>query len=66
MGIPMLVMIQEDMAAHKLVAMYERLSKTRRDIYDVWFFFKHRWPVNKKIVGTSNRHELCDLFKNLH
>ncbi len=50
MGIPMIVMIQEDMAAHKLVAMYERLSRTRRDVYDVWFFFKHRWPVNKKIV----------------
>ncbi len=50
MGIAMKVMIQEDMAAHKLVAMHERLTKTSRDIYDVWFFFKHRWPVNKEII----------------
>ncbi len=50
MGIAMNVMIQEDMAAHELVAMYERFNKTARDIYDVWFFFKHQWPVNKKIV----------------
>ncbi len=50
MGIPMKVMVQEDMAAHKLVAMYERLTKTNRDIYDVWFIFKNRWPLNKKIV----------------
>lgn len=50
LGIAMQVMVKADMAAHKLVAMHERIGKTNRDIFDVWFFFKNSWPVNKKIV----------------
>ncbi len=50
MGIAMRVMVQEDMAAHKLVAMYERIGRTNRDIYDVWFFLQHNWSINKNIV----------------
>ena len=46
----MLVMTREDMFANKLVAMSERLGKTNRDIYDVWFFLKSNWPINKNIV----------------
>lgn len=55
LGISMLVMAQEDMFAHKLMAMYERIGKTSRDIFDVWFFSKNNWEINKKIVeGRSN------------
>ena len=43
-------MIKEDMVAHKLCAMYERIGKTNRDIFDVYFFLKDNWPVNKQIV----------------
>jgi len=50
LGISMQVMIREDMTAHKLCAMYERIGKTNRDIFDVQFFLSHDWPVNKKIV----------------
>lgn len=50
LGIAMQVMVQEDMAAHKLVAMHERIGKTNRDIFDVWFFLSHNWPINTKIV----------------
>lgn len=50
LGIPMQVMVQEDMFAHKLVAMHERIGKTNRDIFDVWFFFHNNWPINKKII----------------
>ena len=50
LGISMQVMIKEDMAAHKLCAMYERIGKTNRDIFDVQFFLAHDWPVNKKII----------------
>lgn len=52
LGISMKVMIKEDMAAHKLVAMYERIGRTNRDIFDVWFFLEHEWPINKQIVET--------------
>ncbi|MFA6047298.1 MAG: nucleotidyl transferase AbiEii/AbiGii toxin family protein [Parcubacteria group bacterium] len=50
LGISMLVMIEEDMFAHKLMAMHERIGKTSRDVYDVWFFLENRWPINKEIV----------------
>ncbi len=50
LGISMLVMVQEDMFAHKLMAMIERVGKTSRDIFDVHYFAKNNWPINKKIV----------------
>lgn len=50
LGISMMVMVPDDMFAHKLMAMYERIGKTSRDIYDVWFFLQHRFPINKEIV----------------
>ncbi len=50
LGISMLVMVQEDMFAHKLMAMLERIGKTSRDIFDVQYFAKNNWPINKKIV----------------
>jgi predicted nucleotidyltransferase component of viral defense system len=50
LGVAMQVMIREDMFAHKLVAMYERIGKTSRDVYDVWYFLKNHWPINKDIV----------------
>ncbi|KKQ16955.1 MAG: hypothetical protein US31_C0024G0004 [Berkelbacteria bacterium GW2011_GWA1_36_9] len=50
LGISMKVMVQEDMFAHKLCAMYERIGKTNRDIFDVWYFSQNEWPINKKII----------------
>ncbi|MBU2416795.1 hypothetical protein KKA89_02310 [Patescibacteria group bacterium] len=38
------------MFSHKLMAMHERLGKTNRDIYDVWFFEKNNWPININII----------------
>jgi predicted nucleotidyltransferase component of viral defense system len=50
LGIPMLVMVKEDMFAHKLVAMIERGKTASRDIFDVWFFLDSHWRINKNIV----------------
>ena len=38
------------MFANKLMAMYERLGKTNRDIFDVYSFAKDNWPINKELV----------------
>lgn len=46
----MKVMIKEDMLAHKLVAMLERIGRANRDIFDVWFFLKNDWSVNEEII----------------
>ncbi|MFH1838609.1 MAG: nucleotidyl transferase AbiEii/AbiGii toxin family protein [Candidatus Kuenenbacteria bacterium] len=50
LGISIKVMTQEDMFAHKFCAMYERINKTNRDIFDVWYFLQNEWPINKKII----------------
>lgn len=50
LGISMKVMVREDMAAHKLVVMFERIGVTNRDIYDAWFFLQNDWSINKEIV----------------
>lgn len=50
LGIPIKVMVREDMIANKLVALYERIGKTNRDVYDSWFFLSKDWAINKEIV----------------
>lgn len=50
LGISMKVMVKEDMVAHKFCAMYERIGKTNRDIFDVYFFLHNNWLVNKEII----------------
>jgi predicted nucleotidyltransferase component of viral defense system len=50
LGVSMQVMVVEDMFAHKLMAMYERVEKTSRDIYDVWFFLNSRTLINRRII----------------
>lgn len=64
LGISMQVMVQEDMAAHKLCAMYERIGKTNRDIFDVQFFLAHDWPVNKKIVEDRMKMPYKEFLNN--
>jgi len=64
LGISMKVMVREDMFAHKLCAMYERIGKTNRDIFDVQFFLAHDWPVNKKIVEDRMGVTYKEFLKN--
>lgn len=63
LGISMLVMKKQDMFAHKLMAMYERIGKTNRDVYDVWFFLKNNWPINKNIVEERSGMVFRELLK---
>lgn len=49
-GISMKVMIKEDMFANKLVALYERVERANRDIFDIWFFLQNNWSINKELV----------------
>lgn len=54
LGVSMLVMKREDMVANKLLAMFERMGRAKRDIYDVWFFLSHRFPINYEIVEKKS------------
>lgn len=63
LGIPMQIMVQEDIFAHKLVAMHERIGKANRDIFDVSFFLKNNWPINKKIIEERTNLKFKDFLK---
>ena len=69
LGIPMRVMVREDMAANKLVACYERIGKTNRDLYDCYFFLSRHWPINQKIIenrtGKGYSEFLADLLDSV-
>jgi predicted nucleotidyltransferase component of viral defense system len=63
LGISMLVMVKEDMFAHKLVAMLQRTKAANRDVYDVWHFLKNNWPVNKELVEKRAETSFKDHLK---
>lgn len=65
LGISMNVMILEDIVAHKLVAMYERGETVNRDIFDMWFFLKNNWPVNKSIIEKRTNFSYIELLYKL-
>lgn len=63
LGISMLVIVREDMFAHKLVAMLERTKVANRDIFDVWFFLKNNWPINREIVEKRTKTNFKEYLK---
>ena len=50
LGISMLVMKQEDMAASKLAALLTRRKFASRDVFDVWFFLKNTWDIDEELL----------------
>jgi len=65
LGISMNIMVKEDMMAHKLVAMYERIGKTSRDIFDVRFFLEKMWPINEAIIFNRTGLKLKEFVEKL-
>jgi predicted nucleotidyltransferase component of viral defense system len=63
LGISMLVMKKDDMFANKLMAMYERIGKTSRDIYDVYFFSHNNWPINKNLVENRAEKSFAEVLE---
>jgi predicted nucleotidyltransferase component of viral defense system len=64
-GLSMLVMKKEDMFANKLVAMYERLGKANRDVFDVYFFARNNWQINSGIIEKRTNMSISAFLKIL-
>ena len=60
LGIPMLVMVKEDMVAHKLAALTDRKKPANRDIFDIWFFLKNNFDINEEIIKKRTELSLKD------
>jgi predicted nucleotidyltransferase component of viral defense system len=63
LGISMLIMIRGDMFAHKLVAVLGRAKTANRDVYDIWYFLRNQWPINKEIVEKRTGMDFKDHLK---
>lgn len=64
LGIPMLVMEQKDLFAHKLVAFLDRNGIANRDLFDLWYFFKGNWQINEGIVELRTKKNLKDYLRD--
>ena len=60
LGIPMLVMVKEDMFAHKLAVLTDRKKPANRDIFDIWFFLKNNFDINEEIIKKRTELSLKD------
>lgn len=58
LGIPMMVMKKGDMAASKLSALITRSKPAMRDVFDIWFFLKNHWPINKEVFEQKTGRNL--------
>ena len=54
LGIPMLVMREEDMVAGKLAALLTRKRLATRDMFDLWFFLKESWQINEEFLKEKS------------
>lgn len=63
LGISMLVMKKEDLFAHKLVTLLERKKPASRDLFDLWFFLKNNWEINKEIVEKRTKIKIKKYLK---
>jgi len=50
LGIPMLVVKKQSILAGKLSAFLTRRKLASRDLFDLWFFLKKDWQIDKKVL----------------
>ena len=65
LSISMLAMTKEDMFANKMMAAYERIGKTSRDIYDLWFFLENHWPINEEIIRNRSEKTVGEISQGI-
>lgn len=51
------------MFAHKLVALTERGKVANRDIFDIHYFLKSDWEINRAIVEKRTKMRFTDYLK---
>lgn len=63
LGITLLVMRKEDMAAGKLSALLTRKKFAMRDVFDIWYFFKNKWQINEMVLTEKTGLALKEALK---
>lgn len=60
LGIPMLVMKQEDITAGKLAALLTRREFASRDMFDLEFFLRNNWTINEQVLKEKTNLTLIE------
>jgi hypothetical protein len=63
LGIAVLVMRKEDMAAGKLSALLTRKKFAMRDVFDIWFFLKNKWQINETVLTEKTGLSLTEALE---
>ena len=64
-GLPVQLMRQDCMAAHKLVATMDRRRLVNRDLFDSTYFLKNNWPVNEEVIRNRTGKSKMEYFQEL-
>jgi len=59
----MLVMVKNDMATGKLLALITRKKLATRDLFDLWFFLKNNWQINNKLIKDTVDFTVIEVLK---
>lgn len=63
LGIPMLIMKEDDAAAGKLAALTTRKKFAARDMFDMWYFLKESWPIDEEFLKEKTGFSLNKALK---
>jgi len=63
LGIPVLLMAKQDMAAGKLSALITRKKFASRDLFDLWFYLKNDWQINEEVLKENSKVNLRQALK---
>lgn len=64
-GTSMLVMVQEDIFANKLLALTHRVSPSARDLFDINYFLSKGWDVNIGLVEKFTGKDFFEYMEEL-
>jgi predicted nucleotidyltransferase component of viral defense system len=63
LGIPVFVANKESMLSTKLIALLRRKKFASRDLYDVYYFLKNNWDIDKNVLLQYGEKDTLDFLK---
>lgn len=63
LGLPVLTMSLEDMAANKLIALSDRKKPATRDLFDIFFIMKNDIQINEELITQKTGLSLIELLR---
>jgi len=65
MGLPLMIPDEKTLFTNKLVALTDRRSPVARDLFDVWFFLKQKFPVHEPLIEERTGKRMKEYLEGL-